>query len=161
MHLTARQEQFSRSIVYAIASRSGVAISERNVDNDSIDLTLCSKLQPRRPSIDVQLKCTGREVLLDTELRFTLGRKNYDDLRIEELLVPRILIVVLVPSNIEDWLQISESHMQIRHSGYWVSLRGYPVIEEQSKVVAIPRTNLFTEESLTAMLQKIQIGENL
>jgi hypothetical protein len=162
MHITARQEQFSRSAVYAIASRAGCAVSERNVDDDSIDLTLCSKMLSRRPSVDIQLKCTHQDVLRETELTYPLSRKNYDDLRFEDLLVPRILIVVLVPAEINDWLHLTEERMLVRGCGYWRSLRGAASTENISTVaIAVPREQMFTPDALTQMMQTIHDGGTL
>ena len=162
MHITARQEQFSRSVVFAIASRAGCAVSERNVDDDSVDLTLCSKMLSRRPSVDVQLKCTGQDVLDDNVLKFNLSKKNYDDLRITDVLVPRILIVVRVPADIESWLEHTEDHMLVRGCGYWLNLRDAPATDNLSgSTVRIPRTNMFTPEQLTKMMEQIHNGGEL
>jgi hypothetical protein len=162
MHITSRQEQFSRSVVYAIASKAGCAVSLRNVDDDSIDLTLCSKMLSRRPSVDVQLKCTGQNIFEEDVLKFFLDKGNYDDLRLEDVLVPRIMIVVAVPPDIEDWLEQSEERLLIRKCGYWVSLLGLPPTSNSSGVtISLPRTNMFTPETLTTIMQKIHNEENL
>ena len=138
MHITARQEQFSRAAVYAIASTAGCAVSERNVDDDSVDLSLCSKMLSRRPSVDLQLKCTGQDILAETSLRFSLSKKNYDDLRIEDLLVPRILLVVLVPPAIDQWLDQDEGRLMLRRCIYWHSLRGRVPISNETVTIHIP-----------------------
>jgi hypothetical protein len=163
MHITARQEQFSRSAVFAVASRAGCTVSLRNVDDDSIDLTLGTKLLPSRPAVDVQLKCTFQDILQEDRLRFGgLSIKNYNDLRLTDLMVPRILVVVLVPPDIEDWLVHTEHEMLIRRCGYWVSLLGQPPTDNETRItVDIPRTNMFTPETLTAMMQQIHNGETL
>lgn len=162
MHITARQEQFSRSAIYAIASRAGCTVSLRSVDDDSVDLTLGTRLLPSRPAVDVQLKCTFQDVLHDDALHYSIGIKNYNDLRLEDLMVPRILVVVLVPPAIEDWLVQTEEEMIIRRCGYWVSLLGAPATQNSDGVtVNIPRINMFTPETLTAMMHQIHNGGTL
>jgi Domain of unknown function (DUF4365) len=137
-------------------------VSLRNVDDDSIDLTLCSKMLGRRPSVDVQLKCTGQDIFEEDVLKFFLDKGNYDDLRLEDVLVPRILIVVTVPADLEDWLEHSEEQLVIRKCGYWVSLRGLPPTPNSSGLtVSLPRTNMFTPETLTTIMQKIHNEESL
>lgn len=49
-----------------------------------------------------------------------------NDLRMEDFAIPRILIVVLVPNLLADWLQQSETELCMKHCGYWLSLRGMP-----------------------------------
>ena len=161
MHLTARQEEYSKSVVFAIAACAGCAVSLRTVDDDSIDLTLCSKSLGRRPSLDVQLKCTGQDVRGNTELAFRLSRKNYDDLRLADTLVPRILIVVFVPESIETWIEITEDRMLLRHCGYWYSLYGAAPVDSATVTVHIPRANLFDPETLSGMMQRIHNQEGL
>ena len=155
MHITARQEQFSRAAVYAIASTAGCAVSERNVDDDSIDLTLCSKSLSRRPSIDLQLKCSGQNLLTATTVAFSLGLKNYDDLRIEDVFVPRLLLVTIVPPTLEEWLVQSEDQLLLRRCVYWQNLRGLPPIETGTITIHVPRTNVFTPAVLTGMMNAI------
>ena len=88
-----------------------------------------------------------------------LERKNYDDLRVEDPLVPRILIVVLVPSQIADWLDHHESHLELRRCGYWLSLRGLPASNNaKSQTVRLPRAQRFDVAALRGMMQRIGDG---
>jgi hypothetical protein len=97
----------------------------------------------------LQLKCSGRDLLGEEGIRFPLSIKNYDDLRTEDLLVPRILVVVLVPHQISDWLRHSEEEMALRHCGYWTSLRGLqPTQNVETVTLSVPRSQRFTPESL-------------
>jgi hypothetical protein len=104
-----------------------------------------------------------QDILQEDRLRFGgLSIKNYNDLRLTDLMVPRILVVVLVPPDIEDWLVHTEHEMLIRRCGYWVSLLGQPPTDNETRItVDIPRTNMFTPETLTAMMQQIHNGETL
>ena len=54
---------------------------------------------------------------------FPLSLKNYDDLRSDSW-APRLLIVVLLPTEEEEWLVHSEDELRMRHCGYWLSLAG-------------------------------------
>lgn len=80
--------------------------------------------------------------------------KNYDDLRGEGFLVPRILVVVTVPVAAQEWLSQSEEEMILRHCGYWVSLREAPATENTHSVtVDIPRRNVFDVEALRRLME--------
>jgi len=126
-----------------------------------VDLGLASRggtgpiLSPR---LELQLKCTSRDVLSESSVRYPLNLKNYNDLRINAL-VPRILVVVLVPENLADWLVQSEDELLMRHCGYWVSLRGLPETPNTTTVtVELPRSNQFTVEAVVSMFQRISNG---
>jgi hypothetical protein len=88
---------------------------------------------------------------LKASVRYPLNLKNYNDLRINAL-VPRILVVVLVPENLADWLVQSEDELLMRHCGYWVSLRGLPETPNATTVtVELRRSNQFTVEAVVSM----------
>lgn len=95
---------------------------------------------------------------LKTSVRYPLNLKNYNDLRINAL-VPRILVVVIVPENLADWLVQSEDELSMRHGAYWVSLRGQPETPNARAVtVELPPRNQFTVEAVVSMFHRISNG---
>ena len=87
MHLTHRQEQFSNAFIEAVAAVAGCSAAQNSVDNDSIDWTLSNRL-PRRPNLDIQLKCTGNAGGPQENIRFPLLIKNYRDLILTDSPIP-------------------------------------------------------------------------
>src|SRR4051794_902475 len=107
MDLNQRKEQFSVAYLRAVSAVAGLALAPPNVDDDSVDWTVYATGQsglPRRPRLDLQLKCTARDVLAEDAVKFPLKIKNYDDLRTDDLHTPRILVVLVVPEDMGDWL---------------------------------------------------------
>lgn len=162
MDINQQKEQFSITYIRAIASVAGYSLYRPEIDNDSIDLGIVARggigtiLSPR---LELQLKCTARDILDSNSIKYPLNLKNYNELKINAL-VPRILVVVLVPENIVDWLQQTEEELCLRHCGYWVSLRGMPDTENTTNVtIEIPRSNQFTPLSLQAIIQRISFGD--
>ena len=89
----------------------------------------------------------------------SIKRKNYDDLRATDVLVPRILVVVLVPDQPADWLAHSETQLAMRRCGYWCSLRGLPAgANTTGQTVQVPRSQTFTVQSLQAMMARVGQG---
>lgn len=163
MELSNQKEQFSIAYVRAIASVAGFVISRQEVDEDSVDLTMSARGTSgtyRSPKLDIQLKCTARDLVHGDFLHFPLPRKNYEELRGSRFLVPRILVVVTVPEALDDWLLQSEDELILRRCGYWSSLRDAPETpNDESITVRIPRANRFTVPVLTAMMQTVANGE--
>jgi hypothetical protein len=125
MELAQQKEQFSNAYLQAVASVAGYTLAKPPVDDDSVDWCIFAGNEPdtpRRPRIELQLKCTAREVINENIIAFRLSRKNYDDLQNPDVLVPRILIVMLVPAQLAEWLQYSEEKLTIRYCCYWRSL---------------------------------------
>ena len=158
MDANTQKEQFSNCFVYAVASVAACSVAKPSVDHDSIDWTISNRL-PRRPKIDVQLKCTGRETPKDPVFSFVLKRKNYDDLRITDLIAPRILVVVVVPDKTDDWIDMRPEEMALRHRAYWMSLAGFPDSPNQTSVtIDVPTSQAFTVQSLSELMEKANQG---
>ena len=67
--------------------------------------------------------------------------------------------VVIVPENVHDWLMHSEERLALHHCGYWTSLRGLPESDNSASVtITIPRSQQFTVEELTGILDRIGAG---
>ena len=113
------------------------------------------------PRLEAQLKCTSQDVLNKTHLHYSLPVKNYNDLRKELVMVPRILIVLCVPKEVQHWLGPSEFKTVLKHGGYWLSLRGVPETSNSETVtVRIPRANLLSATSLSQLMDRVARGEN-
>jgi len=158
MTRTTQQEGFGDAFLLAVAGVAGCATSLRRPDDDSIDWTLSCRL-PLRPKLDVQMKTTTTTDENGDTIQYPLKVKNYNDLIITNILVPRILVLVLLPPRIEEWLTASPTELILRRCGYWTSLRGRPTSDNEYTVtVAIPRANMFTVEALRGMMAQINEG---
>lgn len=162
MDLGQRKEQFSIAYLHAIASVAGYRTLEPNVDDDSIDWCVKARgLHGRRrsPQVDLQLKCTERIASRNGSFAFPLSIKNYNDLRGDDVHVPRILVVVFVPDTLDLWLEQSEERLLMKHCAYWVSLRDAPETANTTSVtIGLPRANQFTVEALRSMMLRIGHG---
>jgi Domain of unknown function (DUF4365) len=163
MILNDRKELFSRAYVRAVASVAGYMATQPELDRDSVDFQLAGvggRGTKHSPYLDVQIKCTADDDLAPTRFGFPLPIKNYDDLRDTELAVPRILIVVIVPTAIERWLATSESEMVLRHCGYWRSLHNEPATDNTTSItVEINRANVFDVDGLQNLMAAVGDGD--
>jgi hypothetical protein len=144
------------------SAAAGYAWYTPSVDDDSIDLGLAEKGGSgmiRSPRLELQLKCHAAGTPADSHFSDRLKIKNYEDLRDETVQVPRILVVVLVPDQVEDWLEASEQDLVMRRCGYWMSLHGLPATTNENTVtVQIARQQCFHPESLRAIMQRVGLG---
>ena len=163
MTIDDQKEQFSFAYARAVAAAAKVAVSEPSVDDDSVDLEFRMKGGGgafRSPQLGAQVKCTESANVHQDHIAYALKLKNYEELRPTNLLVPRILIVVTVPDNLNDWLNHSEEELAMRKCGYWVSLRGMAATANTTNVtVHLPRNNHFTVAQLTQIMQRIGNGQ--
>lgn len=103
------------------------------------------------------MKTTAEPVADGNEpIRYRLKVKNYTDLTLTELLTPRILVLVILPTSPDDWLTLTAEQVVLKRCAYWVSLAGKPARDNATTVtVTIPRTNLLTPEAVRKMMAKI------
>ncbi|MGL4550283.1 MAG: DUF4365 domain-containing protein [Gemmataceae bacterium] len=105
------------------------------------------------------MKCKAAATPSEPQFSHSIKLKNYDDLRGPAVLVPRILIVVLVPDDLNDWLGHSEAELVLRRCAYWTSLRDSPPSANQtSQTVQMLKAQTFTATSLSAMMGRIAAG---
>jgi hypothetical protein len=155
-----QKQQLSFAYVQAVAARAGFACDRPSVDDDSVDLRIAASGSVhgmaifRSPMIELQMKATSAKEPKSEHLSFALPIKNYDDLR-QETMVPRLLVVLLLPERIEEWLDQSEDQMITRRCAYWTSLLGQPESRNSTRVtVSLPRKNQFTVPGLEALMQR-------
>ncbi|HEX4420734.1 MAG TPA: DUF4365 domain-containing protein, partial [Kofleriaceae bacterium] len=107
------QAQFSVAYVEAVAAAAGffVQIADRGMDKDGVDATVMRRGPmgvTQSPRLDLQIKSQGCGELTEDPFPHVLKIKGYDDLRATSYQVPRILVIVLVPQAISEWVVHSE-----------------------------------------------------
>lgn len=157
-----RMEYLSRAYVQAVAAVCGCTCASPEPDY-GVDLTLRrvnrlgQAFGPRGRSLDLQLKSTTNAEVAEGEVIFDHTIRAYNLLRRSTKYAPALLILVLLPSNRDEWLHHLEDRLLIRGAAYWLSLRGADAIENTSSVrLHIPRTNLFTPAALSRRMTVLQ-----
>lgn len=163
MDRSKQKEEFNYAYMCALAAHAGLNRCTFSVDDDSVDITFQGKGYPglrRNPLIQLQLKCTSQELIKGDVIKFPLSRKNYDDLRGDDVVAPRYLAVLLVPEETEQWIQHHEGHMTLHNTCYWISLRDAPPTDNAMSVtVDLPLVQRLTTESLLDMMMAASNGE--
>ena len=73
-----------------------------------------------------------------------------------ELFLPRILVLVIMPSSPADWFCMTHETATLRHCAYWASLAGMPPRGHTSTVtVEVPKRNQLSVQALEEMMQRI------
>lgn len=153
-----REEALSRVYVRAVAAGAGYAIAECDFDRDGVDLRIHAG-GDMRPALDLQLKATiSLAESQDGRYRFPLRRRNYDLLR-DETQTPRLLVVLDLPKDENQWMTITTEELVLRRRAYWCSLKGYAETDNSSSVtVYIPRENVFDVKSLRVLMKRSRQG---
>lgn len=164
------EAELSYAYVHAVAAKAGMACqcAERSSDNNGID----AKLSAWGPFADsylmevdlkIQLKATvslGLHAAGTHWSYFFDGVTQYDDLRSLAVATPRVLVVLRLPKDPEQWLECGDDALLLRHSAYWVSLRSAPATANASGVTLyIPKFQRFGPESLREIVKKVAVRD--
>jgi hypothetical protein len=158
------QDLYSMAYVQAIIAAAGFDISKTGLDRNGADLQI-EHLQrdgfvPTYDRLIVQVKCTyAHGVEEDNTIHYPLPLHNYELLRLEKI-VPRILVVVLVPrpelNTTEPWIECVAQHTIFRYRAYWLSLMGAePTTNQGSVTVRIPIDKPFNIETVHLLMDQM------
>jgi hypothetical protein len=134
-----RKEELSRSYLNAVCAYKGIAVEHDIHDEDSVDATLKAEVardngESFDATINVQLKATS-QLLFEDEMGFSfeLPIKNFRDLR-KPSTVQKILCVLRMPNDEEDWLTHSVDELILRNCMYWCDLTKLPDTDNTTSV---------------------------
>ena len=158
---TNMMERFSLVYLEAVASQAGCWIADPRIDRNSVDGILRGEINGRPSTIDFQAKATSQDIVQGDYLSFRLPIDNYNDLRLQTRF-PRILIVLLMPKETENWLNQTEDELCMRHCAYWRSIEGEPDVPNTANVsVHVPLSKMFSSDQLIDMMHRADRGEPL
>ncbi len=155
-----RQEEISKAYLHAVAARCGFAVGSWSQDHGCVDTTVgaagpLGRGSLARPKVDVQLKATT-QVGIEHEdyVSWTLDREHYDQLRAQAH-VPHLLVLLLLPAEIDDSVEHTVEYLKIRRCAYWVKVTGMGPTDKASKTIRLPKSQVFSPAGLQAILQQI------
>jgi len=155
--ITSVQEALSDVYVCAIASAAGYAVAHKNLDFDGVDLTIDAG-GTLRPRLDVQLKATINLDGAGHAFSYFCPKRNHDLLRLPTQ-TPRILVVLHLPRNQDEWITITAQELILRYSAYWHSLKGEEETEnKEGCTVHIPKANRLDVPALRDLMEKSRTG---
>lgn len=170
MNIETRMESFSYAYIYALASQAGFTFNQepKGIDNIGIDISI---KDPRRAfemppcQFTAQVKCVRKTKLINKKDVFYYGikKKYYDILTKSQPYNTILLFIVVVPDDTEDWIDLDEFSIIIKHNCYWFCFQGLPPSthshEDSKENIKLLDANLLTPKSFPILMQKIAEGE--
>jgi hypothetical protein len=167
------KEQLSLAYLRTLAARNGFTFYEatRLDDGDGLDVIvkvpgkLDSQSTVHSPQLDLQVKATTQKRFRKSQgedrFSYSLKVKNYNDLRLKNT-VCRLLVVVVLPENLDRWVECNEEKLILRKCAYWCNLSGREsTTNSDSVTIEIPEANLLTPDSLRLLMHRISIEEDI
>lgn len=164
------ESELSYAYLHAVASHAqcGCKVTSRHEDNTGVDAQLVGwgpfEGGGYRTEVDikVQLKATVSEpTVIDDCFSYSFrGISQYNDLRSEAVATPRILVVLFLPKEHQDWISHSGDSLSLYRCAYWVSLRGAPESDNSSaQTIYIPRKQKFDGAGLASLMTRLSRNE--
>lgn len=161
-----RQEGLSRAYVQAVAAKAGFGCNPRTIDY-GMDFALHEigaergRLRETGIVLDVQVRSTTIASVDGEFITYDLDRHTYEMLRNPAAKNLRLLVLLVLPSHEDAWLQVTEQELLLRHAAYWYIVKGEPATKNRRSVrLTIPRLQLFNPEALQQLAMRIQQGEH-
>lgn len=154
------QESLSRSYVLAIAGSAGVNLHVGREFDYGFDGTFRPvairgkrRVETGFP-VDFQLKCTKKWKHEADKVAYHIETKTYNDLVTRDPDgIGAVLILLCVPDDHHEWVEVSEDYIRMRHCCYYTVLSGTPAANEKStKKILIARANVLTPDALNGLL---------
>lgn len=163
--------ELSYAALHGVAAQCGFgcSVAPRHEDDAGIDAKLHIRKLLSQNSIltdfhlSVQLKATA-QTLSSSEGKYSypLSAKHYDKLRDPNVDIQRLLVVLLLPADRNDWLRLSPGELVLKGRLRWMSLRNLPALSDPAQAsctVYLPDQNILTCESLIELATKRSKGE--
>ncbi len=164
------ESELSYAYLHAVSSHAAVAcvVSGRHEDNAGVDARLVGwgpfsgGGYKQEVDIKVQLKATTHSptIVKETFSYFLSGVSQYDDLRLEAVATPRILVVLFLPSTHASWITHTDDALSLHRSAYWVSLRGAkPSTNNTGQTIYIPKSQRFDVPGLSSLMSMLSSNQ--
>jgi hypothetical protein len=160
---TAAMEVLQIGYLYAVAAAGGCTLAPPSPDRGT-DWVLThesnSHAVDTEPVIKVQLKSTSR-ITPDPQgehFSFPLKTDHFLKLAQAPVTITRLLIVMLVPGDIANWIESAPHHLFVRHRAYWANLVGQQPTGDTQTTVQIPTRNVFDDVALCNIMRQVGSG---
>lgn len=166
------EAELSYAYLHALASRAGFACeyTTRHMDGAAVDAIirednrfLANDSFLSSFEVYVQLKATCQRLHeVGGRWSYSLPVGQYNKLRSTRVSAPRLLVVLVLPENAEQWLRHTEEGMTTMRCAYWVSLRGAPDTDNQgTQTVYVPTSQVLSPHSLTELMTRFSRREEI
>jgi hypothetical protein len=164
--------ELSYAYLHAVAARAGFGckVGNRIDDNAGVDclVRVNERMAPDSAlwnfDFEIQLKATKQpaRAILGRYSYFFQGIKRYNTLREPGSPLPKLLAVLFLPTNPEQWLKLDEKCLIARRCAYWVSLKGAPPSgNDTGQTVYLPKSQMLSVEGLRRVVTRLSREEEL
>jgi hypothetical protein len=157
------KEQVQDAYLTAVAASAGCIVLQPRVDA-GIDFELTHHSESHHATdhvarLEVQNKARSASMSADGfYVSATLSRARYDYFRTVDPGVDKIVMILDIPPEPDQWVELTGSGLLIRNGAYWVNIAGWPPSSANEPTVKAPTSNRFDDIALCAIMERIGKG---
>ncbi|KAA9374849.1 DUF4365 domain-containing protein [Microbispora cellulosiformans] len=151
--------------LHAVAAAAGCSLQPHNQDYRGIDwdVTHGASLhhsEEGEATIKVQLKATTQYPLPPDgeDFALTLRNQHLAKLNYKNPTVPRLLVAMLAPAEMAEWIKADHNWTELRRCCYWVNLAGVELSGKESTNIRIPTAQIFDDVALCDIMLRVGAG---
>ncbi len=164
--------ELSYAYLHAVAARAGFGCKAGSRIDDGASVDAMIRVNEKMAAdawiwnfdIEVQLKAT-HQALTESNGKYSYffkGIDRYERLRDPGSPLPKLLVVLILPSDSTQWLTLDETSLIARRCAYWVSLKGAPSSDNGTgQTITIPRNQVLSVDGLRDVALKLSRQEDL
>jgi len=162
------KEQISKAYTKVVAAKAGIIYRDfgemdYGMDGSFSDVEYSNgRYSESGFGIQFQLKATAHITPKDGRLIYDLEVKNYNDLIKNDVGMPRILILYVMPKDKSEWLIINSEYTILKKCAWWYSLKGSKITKNKNRVrIYIPDNQILTVQELKRLMNCVKEGAEL
>lgn len=162
-----QQEALSQAYVRAVIAKAGFNFGKSDYDY-GIDGTITDVINHNGRysetgfGISIQLKSSRKVTFENGHVVYDLESKNYNDLVEQSSTLPKILILLALPSDKDEWLKVTPDQLVMKKCAWWCSFEGQkPTKNSTTKRITIPDCQIFSPDALIDLMKKVKGGIKL
>ena len=136
--VTDLMEAYQAGYIRAVAAAAGCATQWPEID-EGVDVSLTHRSQQHSVGdqvarLDVQMKSTSAVLAADSShVSARVSRKRYDEFAVPDPTIHKIVVILTMPADQENWLISGPEFLRMHNCAYWVNLAGSAIATATSR----------------------------
>lgn len=157
------KERISIAYVSAVAAKAGVACRTTSAPEYGTDVHLVKVNQINGKYVDTgwilncQVKSTTTCEIQGNNIVYDMDADDYNKLATWEG-GSCILVVCWLSNTDDEWVYVTEDELIMKRCCYWLKISDSPTLNKSKKRVFIPRSQVFTPETIVNLLEQVRQG---
>ncbi|MEU2235536.1 MULTISPECIES: DUF4365 domain-containing protein [Streptomyces] len=158
-----RMEMLQDSYLRAVAAAAGCTMAKPEPD-DGIDWVLTHASEEHTADCQVDLKIQLKSTWMSKPnpqngfVSVNLSNSRLAMLAKSPVIVHRILVAMIVPEDVADWVEASHDIFKLRHCAYWRSVTGMQSSGIDNTAVRVSTSQIFDDAALCDIMKRIGNG---